>query len=188
MTHSNPRDPRKIALTISPEQRVEVKANGLNLEEVRQRYLKDCYCLHTALNRCSNNYTIYPEFDDKGRLHYHGIVFVHSLIAMKLETNPVLQDKLGFICIKYDPDEKWDQYCEKEWEITKEILDITDPIRHIDLRKLKRPVIRKPPVNANECKILIQLNKSIKTVKRTPPLSNAEKWELENGRPFSEFN
>lgn len=95
----------------------------------------------TALNRCSSDYTIYPELDISGRLHYHGTVHVNNMTNWKSGSIPKLRS-LGFVKAKTNVNEGWQKYCTKEWESTKKILQISEPITY---GKLKRgPKARLP--------------------------------------------
>ena len=147
---------RVIAITISPPTRVKIsKRSGMDKEELRERYDKDTRLIQKSLNRSSNEYAIYPEFDDKGRLHYHGIVTVKSNVSFKLETIPMLGEHLGFVLVKENPDNKWKEYMLKEWLDTQLILDIENPITYTDLRT----VVRKR-----------QPKQTMKEIKNTPPV------------------
>lgn len=47
------------------------------------------------LRRCSKRYILYPEFTDTGRLHFHGLYYIHDKVAM-LKGLPRLQ-RIGYI-------------------------------------------------------------------------------------------
>lgn len=61
--------PKYYFLTISPPKR---KGGDLFL------YRDDRYEITRLLNKCSDHYMIYPEFDHHMRLHYHGIFRMSS--------------------------------------------------------------------------------------------------------------
>jgi len=80
------------------------------------------------------HYMIYPEFDPKGRLHYHGNIHLdyNEEVRWYKHANPKLT-KLGHVLLtivknKIDHQLFWLNYMRKDWPITKEILDITMPI------------------------------------------------------------
>ena len=119
-----------IALTISPPYRHSSKLRGPD----RQFFDQDQNDIKTILkyNRIKV-FTIYPEFSEKGRLHYHGI--------LKLDKNQYIRffkhakNKLALIgLVDFKVMEtiqdllKWEFYIRKQWFITQEILEITRPI------------------------------------------------------------
>lgn len=114
------------ALTISPPCRlVNQKPNIANPQ--RRIYDSDKNVIKRALDKCSYDYTIYPEIDMTGRLHYHGIVNIGRIEDWKGKTLPRLK-ALGFVCVKMNPNDKWIDYCTKEWEQTRNILNIRKPL------------------------------------------------------------
>lgn len=120
-----------LAITISPKNRVL----GSKLRNANKNIFDDdTFQIKQILkyNRI-NKYIIFPEFDDKGRLHYHGILsldrnqyirfYKHALTKLSL---------IGFVDVKklkeFQDKLKWLIYCKKEWNISSEILEIENPI------------------------------------------------------------
>lgn len=96
------------ALTISPPARVQ---------SPRHLYNSDRPYIQRHLNRCSSHYIMYPEFDKKGRLHYHGIILLNSLSSWGF-VKSTIDKNLGYCCLKRLPTftDKlgWLLYCTKE--------------------------------------------------------------------------
>lgn len=127
----------KIALTISPKDRLYgeyayLLSNKI-LNPLRIIYRNDIEIIRRALNRCSQEYVIYPELDVSGRLHYHGIVNIKHKKNWMISSLPALK-KLGFVCVKNNVNEGWTQYITKDWNDTKVFLDIDEPIVYRKLR------------------------------------------------------
>lgn len=121
-----------IAITISPPDRSNkypYKLKNVNFHI----FCEDKLEIVRLLNRTSIEYTLYPEFDMNGRLHYHGIVIVKNKTNWLRTTLPGLK-RIGFVCVKTNPDAKWTQYCTKEWEVTKKVLQIDKPIMYEKLK------------------------------------------------------
>lgn len=83
------------------------------------------------------HYIIYPEFDSKGRLHYHGRINLNSNEKIRFYKHAMAKlAQIGYFhtsVIKHDIKSQlhWDLYMKKEWPITKEILGIDNPIMPI---------------------------------------------------------
>lgn len=116
----------EIALTISPPQRQIGRDQPY--KTLGDMYNIDRATIRSCMERASEEYTIYPEFDLAGRLHYHGIVRIINKVQWYKITCPTLK-RLGFICVKPKPDDKWKAYIEKEWEITRQVLKLDSPIQ-----------------------------------------------------------
>lgn len=113
---------RSLALTISPPCRVN-KYNSL-----KSIYYQDQYTIDSLLRKCSKDYTIYPEQDINGRLHYHGVIQVSDMIKYHKNVLPGLK-LIGFVKVKPITNlQKWLDYCKKEWENTKKVFGIDDPL------------------------------------------------------------
>lgn len=98
------------ALTVSPPHRNR---------SPRYLYNSDSPYLIRQLNRCSDHYILYPEFDDKGRLHYHGVVRINNKMSWGFVKYNI-DSALGYTCLK--PLEtnidhiRWLLYCRKEYD------------------------------------------------------------------------
>lgn len=112
-------DTPKYALTISPPQK-----EGVNIKTLYKRYLRIIYKL-----KCW--YSLYPELDKSGRLHFHGVIYKnHPSYNLDLE---LLRSRMGFICVKEITSEaKWRKYCRKEFKTTKKLLSIHKEITPLD--------------------------------------------------------
>lgn len=76
----------KYGVTISPVYR---------RRDPRFLYNEDMYLIRKYLNRFSRHYCLYPEFDDKSRLHYHGIIHVHDNLKFH-RTKYLIDRDIGF--------------------------------------------------------------------------------------------
>lgn len=120
------------AITISPPQRIGqpyaiVGNRQYHYITQKQIFHDDYRILIGALRGSVSKCKIYPEISDNGRLHYHGTVVVKDYVKWKKRGLTRLT-RLGFIKVKPSPNEKWGEYCKKEWEQTKEVLDLEQPI------------------------------------------------------------
>lgn len=118
--------PRKFwALTISPPMRTYRNARFI--------YEDDMFLIRSLLNRCSEHWTLVPEFSKDSRLHYHGVVRIDDCVKWHKQTRQSL-NKLGFV--KLDPllDNKnhvaWLCYIYKQYHITSLVLNLTEPPRY----------------------------------------------------------
>lgn len=123
-----------LAVTISPRDRVGEYVSKRMKHPLRCIYDDDEKVIRRALNRSSKEYTIYPELDDTGRLHYHGTVKVYDMLKWKTNTCTLLKT-LGFINVKSNPNSGWDTYVTKEWEQTKKALDLAEPMTWAPLKR-----------------------------------------------------
>ncbi len=102
-------------LTISPPHVNGIDGGSVSLLRKWQKLLKP------MLHRCCTAYTVYPEFDDSGRLHFHGYYWVNKSVDHKLMLNTLRR-----ICfIKYESRLKhpgnWKKYCSKDLPETLEV-------------------------------------------------------------------
>lgn len=78
-------------------------------------------------------YIIYPEFDEKGRLHYHGILALDSNQYIRFYKHAMHKLKrIGFVDVKplktFKDKLRWICYIKKSFGTTREILSIEDPV------------------------------------------------------------
>lgn len=129
--------PGKLALTISPPQRLVGKKHLFKSQ--LELYNSDKHAIQFALTDVSNEYEIYPEFDLTGRLHYHGTIILKDKIKWYKKACQQLKN-IGYICVKDNVNDGWNQYILKEWETTKAVLEIDSPIQPITKGiKLRQP-------------------------------------------------
>lgn len=116
---------RKFALTVSPKDRVD------KYNKIEHIYIDDVNIMRKYMKRCSSHYIVYPETDAVGRLHYHGIIEVSDKIKFVKQVIPALK-RIGYVCLKpldtLKDNISWILYCSKEWMITKDIVDIQQPL------------------------------------------------------------
>lgn len=84
------------------------------------------------IRRCSKHYMIYPEFDIKGRLHYHGLIYISDPMKWYKQILPMFR-KIGFVDVQiigrtFENKLNVLLYIRKHWMVTKDILNINDPI------------------------------------------------------------
>lgn len=86
---------------------------------------------------------IYPEFDPKGRLHYHGILTLNHTEKVRFYKHAMHKLKLlGFIDIKpmdtFKDNLKWLIYCKKDFGFTADVLDIEEPLfKNVSKKRVK---------------------------------------------------
>lgn len=88
------------------------------------------------INKFSNHWILYPEFDNKLRLHYHGLVVVNDKIKMYKTKHKL--DKIGHTKIDKPKDFKnrltYLIYCQKQYA---EIKSVYKPIMYQRMRRKK---------------------------------------------------
>lgn len=91
----------------------------------RDLYKEDTIYIRRQLNKFSNLYIIYPEFDNTERLHYHGIITITDNV--KFHKTNYLLGKLGFtkwIKIKSNKENlRSTIYSMKDWALNRHIFD-----------------------------------------------------------------
>lgn len=108
---------RKVALTVSPQ-----------LQRGNPVPILKHHCsvyLYSLVN--VGEFEIYPEFADNGRLHYHGIVHIKDPIKWYKHCLPTLNN-LGFVVVKNNINEGWEEYIKKNWAITQRVFELEGPI------------------------------------------------------------
>lgn len=121
---------KKIALTISPKPR---------FGSALFHFYSDKDQIRKALNKCSDRYILYPEFDDGDRLHYHGCVIIKDPIKWYKSVKRDLQAFVGYIKTKRIKTHKlhvgWLLYSSKDWGYNQQIFE--DPILPRTVRRRK---------------------------------------------------
>lgn len=125
----------KVAITISPPCRLSNYKRYKDPQDLV--FNNDLVSIYSILsyNRIYK-FIIYPEFDFKGRLHYHGIISLDSNQKVRFYKHALIKLKnIGFVEIKplktFLDNLKWLIYCSKEWGITRDILNIKNPLSFI---------------------------------------------------------
>lgn len=122
-----------LAITISPPNRCK----GSKLKNpLRYMFDEDCAQMMSFFkyNRIKS-FIIYPELDDKGRLHYHGIIKLDLNQFVRFHKHCIHKLRLiGYVDIvnlskkTFEDRLKWVIYITKNWSYTKSVLDLKDPI------------------------------------------------------------
>jgi len=127
-----------LAITISPPSRTETR-----FKEPNNLFFMDDMSSFRAVMKYNRirKYIIYPEFDPKGRLHYHGIINMDINEYVRFHKHAIHKlKKIGFVDIKklnsFIDKLRWVTYMRKEWGITKEILNIDQPVLPVKFRVL----------------------------------------------------
>lgn len=89
------------------------------------------------LRLCCKALQIFPELTNAGHIHYHGKLWIKDYVKWYKSVLPTLK-RNGFVKIKPNPNEGWDEYCNKQWDIFKEVLDLDNPIDITYLSKIKK--------------------------------------------------
>lgn len=136
---------KKLFITISPPDR-SYKYAQLGLSNPNQAIFYDDndYIKHIFKRYRIKKYIMYPEFDEKGRLHYHGRATLtpSQEVSFYKSIKPYLQRNIGFVdvsVVKHDLENLL--YCMCEWGKTSKILDIktpTCPLYAVPVRELAR--------------------------------------------------
>lgn len=93
------------------------------------------------LMRKSCDYIIYPELTIAGNMHFHGKISIRDKKKYYTQTLPSLKYN-GFICLKKEPNEVWDNYIKKDASDMQEILGIPLPLVYVWEKKTKKAVSR----------------------------------------------
>lgn len=134
-----------IAITISPPDRVYKLAQLKILDPLRNIFIGDKYIIQRVFMKCRiKRYIIYPEIDDKGRLHYHG-VFTSNNTDQRVRWfkygRPKLNQLIGYVdvkCLKTFEDRlRWLLYIKKNWGESQDLFNITEPINVMRHRRTR---------------------------------------------------
>jgi len=121
----------KLAITISPPSRQKyihhVNPNRLQYDDDKNQ-IKSILSYNKIYN-----YIIFPELDEKGRLHYHGILNLTHTHYTRFHKHAIHKLKqIGFVDItiikEFINNIRQCIYMQKDWGTTKTILDISYPI------------------------------------------------------------
>lgn len=92
------------------------------------------------------SYILYPELDERGRLHYHGILTLSNTEYIRFEKHARHKlRQLGHVdtsdCTQLKNNMRYMIYMKKNWMVTKDILEISDPIMS-QSEKLKPSIVK----------------------------------------------
>lgn len=108
-----------VFITISPP-------TSLMKLSYRHQYYYDL--LDPVLRRMCKSYILYPEFDNKGRLHYHG--FLHDFDEIKYIATNYKLNRIGWTKVDklktFKDQLRTVLYCQKEWRKTTKIFECAD--------------------------------------------------------------
>jgi len=136
--------PEKLFITISPQARTIKYSNLKFVNPNYCVYIDDLSIITNAFKKNKiKTYVIYPEFDEKGRLHYHGRITVSPTqkVSLYRSVKPILERNIGFtdiVPVKHDLENLI--YCMKTFAYTQAMLDITKPISTDILNAPKIPM------------------------------------------------
>lgn len=125
---------KSFAFTLSPPIRLKPLLQFKNPNRVR--FDLDAADIRAILARSRmHRHIIYPEFDNKGRLHYHGIIdmTIHDYVSWHKSTKHRFERTIGFTDLKelttFQDKLKWNIYIRKSWPLTHKILqlEVDDP-------------------------------------------------------------
>jgi len=121
----------KLAITISPPSRMLYNKNN---NPNRMLFDDDRNMIKSIMSYNKiYSYIIYPEFDEKGRLHYHGIINLTNTQYVRFHKHAIHKLKqIGFVDISiiktFVNNLRYIVYMSKNWGETKMILEISYPI------------------------------------------------------------
>lgn len=104
---------------------------------------EDMFLIRSLFNRCSEHWTLVPEFSKESRLHYHGVIRIDDCVKWHKESRHRL-NKIGIV--KLDPlkDNKnhvaWLCYIYKEWHITSKVFSLIEPPRYVRPKRKRKEV------------------------------------------------
>lgn len=129
-----------VAFTWSP-------APNLQRTDPQAGYKNQLPILKTLI-KCCEYIKLHPEFHMNGTLHYHAILKITDQIKWYRSVLPNIRAN-GFVVIKKNLDCKWMDYIEKDWEISKAVLDLETPLDLQSLKTYRKPHQRLPPSDSN---------------------------------------
>lgn len=127
-----PRNCTSYFITISPQDRT--------LQYSKLKFANPTYCVflddelaikHIFKKNRITRYIIFPELDDKGRLHYHGKITSlteSQRVSLYKSVRPTLQ-RIGFVDLQPVKNElECLYYCKKQFAFTSQVLERYQPI------------------------------------------------------------
>lgn len=127
-----------LAVTISPPMRTDGK-----YKQPHKMYFLEDVCKIRQIMRYNRikTYIFYPEFDGKGRLHYHGIINLNVNQYIRFHKHAIHKLRnIGFVDNKklntFLDKLRWITYMKKEWGISKYILELEAPLLSTSLSSL----------------------------------------------------
>ncbi len=105
----------RIAITWSPNPRYLG-------HDPHETYLNHLVDVISSLRLCCEEFFVYPEFNQKGNLHYHGELIVRDYRKYYRTVIPLMKKK-GFVLEKKRVDSKWKEYCQKDSKIMKKVMN-----------------------------------------------------------------
>jgi len=143
-----------MAITISPPNRITIHNHWKDPNT--SIYIDDKQYINQVFKYAKiKHYMIYPEFDDKGRLHYHGIVTLTNTeyIRFRKYVQPKLT-KIGFVdtseLLTFKHNLRYLYYCTKQFHEAKQILNINTGISGISLTQTNRTKSAKSQQNSEK--------------------------------------
>lgn len=133
--------PNYTAFTWSPNKKVVGNYNDpFYTMHMHLQYLK-------KLKRCSI-FTLYPEFNGRGDLHWHGILEITDKVKWYKSVLPYFRYK-GFVCVKHiDNFSKWSTYCAKDKDLMEKVLTTVLPITPV---YWKNKIVKLTPPVSSYC-------------------------------------
>lgn len=155
---------KKWAITISPPMR---HTFDRFVSPNRFQYMEDRLHIDTIFkyNRIGR-YIIWPEFDKRGRLHYHGIVVLNGTELTRMFKHGIHKLKhIGHVDFKeletFKDNLRWVLYMSKEAGFTCDVLDINGPIMKVEKKCQKRTADVKHELDYGIMQYLIPVEETI---------------------------
>jgi len=125
-----PQDVMRIAITIAPK---ATHADPLRQLQYHLPILKE-------LKKCCKIFYLNAELTLNGVLHYHGVLQISDKVKWYKSVLPKIKNQLGFVLIKPNPNDKWDDYCFKDNSLMEQILETKMPLNadHELIRTISR--------------------------------------------------
>lgn len=120
-------DYEKIGFTLSPPDKHHVPSHVLLFRWYER--------IQAILRDFAHDYQIYPEFDNKGRLHFHGWFSLKDKVKFFRIGNKL--KKYGYVKWETNLSQKWFEYCKKDVETSRNVFQCTDDYIPCDKQKFK---------------------------------------------------
>lgn len=97
-----------------------------------RNYMDHLWVVFSKFSRCMSEFVVSPELNENGNIHYHGWFVLKDKVKFYKHVLPAMK-KLGFVKISKlkHRNAEWDYYCQKDYEIMKELCQpIPVPMTH----------------------------------------------------------
>lgn len=136
MTRPYPMNQIPYSLTISPPDRTLKYSLLKVMNPLRHVFLDDKLVIEQVFKQMKlKHYIVYPELDSRGRLHYHGTIYLNkTLLTRWYKFGKPKLSQIGYVdCAQTKNILDWHIYQRKEWPFTQGVLEIENPMTFISI-------------------------------------------------------